>query len=78
MTEIPDEVDQILQTLPPRTGFYIPDDILELWFPPGASAGLINDGAKKTAEDYGARFNCRFWYFPDRKEGCFAKNPKAP
>jgi hypothetical protein len=34
MSERPDDIDQIMRTLPARTGLYVPDDLLVLWFPP--------------------------------------------
>ena len=74
MSERPDDIDQIMRTLPARTGLYVPDDLLVLWFPPGIAAGVLDDRARKAAEEYGAQFNCRFWYFPERGAGCFAKN----
>jgi hypothetical protein len=77
MSEIPDGVDGIMRALLPRTGFYVPDDILGMWFPPGVAAGIIDNAARRAAEGYGAKFDCRFWYFPERKAGCFAKKPKS-
>jgi hypothetical protein len=78
MSERPDNLDEIMRTLPPRTAFYVPDDLLGLWFPPGIIENRFDAQSRRDAETYGAQFNCQFWYFPERYEGCFSKNLSAP
>jgi hypothetical protein len=79
MTHAPAEFDEQLKRLTPGGGVavYLDDEMLTLWFPPGAAAGIMDATAQKAAEEYAAKFDCRFWYFPARREGCFAKKPKT-
>ncbi len=67
------DLDGLLDKLPLRIGIYVPDDILEILFPPGAVDGTLDPDARKAAEEYGKRFGCEFEYDPERREGTFWK-----
>ncbi|RCS23446.1 hypothetical protein DUT91_14330 [Phyllobacterium salinisoli] len=69
----PEEMDIVLTNLPLRIGAYVPDDLLEDWFAPGAGMKPLNEKAIAEAEAYGLRFECEFRHYPDRMEGVFWK-----
>jgi len=50
MSERPDNLDEILRTFPPRTTFYVPDDLLGLWFPPGIIENRLDAQSRKDAK----------------------------
>jgi len=61
----------ILESLPPETPFFVPDEVLELWFPPWIEAGSPAPTSLTSARVAGARLGCSFsydtraqlWYF---------------
>ena len=72
----PDGLREILKKLFPGITMHVPDDILELWFPPGAVAGTMDSTALGAARAYGASCGCGFSYLSDRNEGVFHKAPQ--
>jgi hypothetical protein len=71
----PDGFREMLEKLLPRIAIHVPDEILEIWFPPGAIGGMIAAAALSAARAYAAECNCVFSYLPDQKEGVFHKDP---
>ena len=71
----PDGFREMLEKLLPRIAMHVPDDILEIWFPPGAVAGMMDGAALASARRYAAKYTCEFSYLSDRCEGVFHKNP---
>lgn len=69
----PPEIADIIAKLPLRVGLYVPDDILDEWFPPGARDGSLAGPALAAAQDYAKRVGCEFEYYADRGEGVFWK-----
>lgn len=69
----PEEMNEVLSSLPLRIGAYVPDDLLEDWFAPGTGMNPVSDEAVKAAAEYGRRFECEFKYYPERMEGVFWK-----
>jgi len=67
------DLDRLLERLPLRIGVYVPEDILEDLFPPGAVNGSLDPEAQKAAADYARRFDCEFRYDAQRHEGTFWK-----
>lgn len=68
-----DSLEELLPQLPPETPFFIPNEIIELWFPPGVVAGILDDGSRMAAEVKAARFGCRFQYDPNMGQWCFIR-----
>jgi len=71
----PDGFREMLEKLIPRIAMHVPDDILEIWFPPGAASGMMDGAALASARAYAARYGCEFSYLSDRGEGIFHKDP---
>jgi hypothetical protein len=71
----PEGFREMLGNLLPRIAMHVPDDILQLWFPPGAAAGIMDAAALTAARAYGAKCGCGFSYLSDRGEGVFHKDP---
>jgi hypothetical protein len=72
----PDGFREMLEKLLPRIAMHVPDDILEIWFPPGAAAaGIVDASALASAREYAAKYSCEFSYLSDRREGVFHKDP---
>jgi hypothetical protein len=71
----PDGFREMLERILPRIAMHVPADILQIWFPPGASAGRMDGSALAAARAYAAEFNCAFSYLADRAEGVFHKDP---
>lgn len=69
----PKEMERVLESLPLRIGTYIPDDLLEDWFAPGAGMSPPSPAALEAAASYGRQFECEFKHYLDRKEGVFWK-----
>jgi hypothetical protein len=69
----PPEIEEIIRKLPLRVGLYVPDDILEEWFPPGVRDGTLTEPTRGAVQDYAKRVGCEFEYYPDRGEGVFWK-----
>jgi hypothetical protein len=72
----PDGFREMLEKLLPRIATHVPDDILQLWFPPGAVAGIMDADALTAARAYGAKCGCGFSYLSDRREGVFHKDAR--
>jgi hypothetical protein len=70
----PDTFREMLEKLLPRVAMHVPDDILEIWFPPGPIAGMMDGAALTAARAYGAKCGCGFSHLPDRREGVFHKD----
>ncbi len=49
----PDGFHEMLEKLFPGITMHVPDDILELWFPPGAVLGRYDDTARRADGDAG-------------------------
>ena len=63
----------ILENLPPETPFFVPDEVLELWFPPWIEVGSPDPVCLAAARCAGALFGCSF-SFDDRAQlWCFIK-----
>jgi hypothetical protein len=73
MEEKSKDLADILRALPAGTPLLLPDELLGLWFPPGIVGGVLDPGSRKSAEEYGAHFNCLFSYAEDEHQGYFAK-----
>ena len=73
MMSIPAEIDEILGKLPLRIGLYVPDDLLQEWFPPATKDGGVDQLTRTAAEQYAARFECEFQHDAARAEGVFWK-----
>jgi hypothetical protein len=71
----PDGFGETLEKLLPRIAMHVPDDILEIWFPPGTSSGMMDASALASARLYAAKYGCGFSYLSDRGEGIFHKDP---
>jgi hypothetical protein len=71
----PEGFREILDKLPLRVAMHVPNDVFEIWFPPGAANGIIDGATSQRARAYAAECNCRFSYLPDRREGVFIKTP---
>lgn len=71
----PDFFRQMLQTIVPGITVHLSEGILEIWFPPGAAGGVIDDVASATAEVFAAEFGCGFSYLSEQREGVFYKLP---
>ena len=71
----PDGFREMLEKLLPRIAMHVPDDILQIWFPPGAASGLMDESALASARAYAARHGCLFSHLSDRGEGVFHKDP---
>ena len=70
----PEGFREMLEKLLPRIAMHVPDDILEIWFPPGAVAGIMDSAALTSARAYAAKCRCDFPPLPDRREGVFHKD----
>jgi len=66
---------EILEALPPATPFFVPDELLVLWFPPWIGAGSPNPASLESAEAFGAKLGCTFGYDPHMQNWCFVKPP---
>jgi hypothetical protein len=66
-------LEELLPQLPPGTPFFIPDEILSLWCPPGVAAGILDDASRLAAEQTAAKFGCHFQYDPKMGEWCFIR-----
>jgi hypothetical protein len=73
MDKKPENLADILEALPKGTPFFVPIELLGLWFPPGVVGGALDPKSQKSAEEYGAHFNCLFAYVADEPHGCFTK-----
>lgn len=71
----PEGFRALLRSLLPRIAMHVPDDVLALWFPPGAVAGVMDAAALAAAQAFGAECGCGFSYLSDRHEGVFHKAP---
>ena len=63
----PTEMEEILAKLPLRVGLYVPDDVLQDWFPTRAAS------PPEQAAEYAASHECEFKHYPERREGVFWK-----
>ena len=63
----------ILEGLQPETPFFVPDEILVLWFPPWLKAGNPDPVCLTSAQESAALFGCSFSYDADRQLWCFTK-----
>ena len=63
----------ILEGLPPETSFFVPDEILILWFPPWMRAGSPDPACLISAQEAGALFGCSFSYDAHMQLWCFTK-----
>jgi hypothetical protein len=70
----PEAFRETLEKLVPGVSMHVPDAILEIWFPPGPIAGIMDGSALATARAYGAKSGCGFFYLSDRHEGVFHKD----
>jgi hypothetical protein len=50
----------ILEGLSPETPFFVPDEILTLWFPPWMKGGSPDPVCLTSAQEAGALFGCSF------------------
>jgi hypothetical protein len=66
---------EILEALPHATPFFVPDELLILWFPPWLGAGTPDPDSLKTAEEFGAKFGCTFGYDAFMQNWYFTKPP---
>jgi hypothetical protein len=73
MDKKPENLADILRALPKGTPFFVPIELLALWFPPGVVSGTLAPETQKSAEEYGTHFNCLFFYEADQQQGCFTK-----
>jgi hypothetical protein len=71
----PDAFREMLEKLLPRIAMHVPNDVLAVWFPPGAVSGAMDKSALASARAYAARHGCLFSYLSDRREGVFHKEP---
>ena len=74
---VPAELDDILDRLPAGLALHVPADLLEVWFPPGVVAGVMEENARKRAEAYAGSCGCTFRYSADLGEGRFHKTSKS-
>jgi hypothetical protein len=63
----------ILENLPPETPFFVPDDVLKLWFPPWIMAESPDPVCLAAAQRAGALLGCSFSYDARVQLWCFAK-----
>jgi hypothetical protein len=71
----PDGFREMLEKLLPRVAIHVPDELLEIWFPPEAVGGMIDTAALEAARAYADECKCTFTYFSAQKEGVFHKDP---
>jgi hypothetical protein len=69
----PQEVDEILDLLPPQVTLNVPDHLLSLWFPPGPADGVMEGSALERAQSYAQSCGCQFGYNRATREGIFYK-----
>ncbi len=65
----------MLERFLPRVAIHVPDELLEIWFPPGAVGGVIDMAALEAARAYAGECKCTFSYLSAQKEGVFHKDP---
>ena len=70
---VPQEIEEILDRLPPQVTLHVPDHILSLWFPLGPSNGVMQGRAFARALSYAKNCACSFAYHGDIGEGVFSK-----
>jgi len=73
---VPSELDDPLDRLPVGLALHVPDDFLEIWFPPGVVADVMEERARKLAERYAGTCGCTFSYQASLGEGRFYKGPR--
>jgi hypothetical protein len=69
----PQEIDEILELLPPCVTLNVPDHVLSLWFPPGPENGLMEGPALERAQTFAQSCGCKFRYDSGTREGVFYK-----
>lgn len=75
MTDQPETLEEILSRLPRATPFFVPDEVLAIWFTPWFGAGSPNTDSLKAAEDSARRMGCTFGYDAFMQNWCFTKPP---
>jgi hypothetical protein len=66
---------ETLELLPPATPFFVPDELLVLWFPPWLGADTPDPDSLKSAESFAAKFGCTFGFDAFMQNWCFTKPP---
>ena len=64
----PAVVDEIIRKLPLRVGLYVPDDLLQDWFPAESNRTPV-----ERAREHARSLECEFEYYSERAEGVFWK-----
>lgn len=57
---VPQEIDEILELLPPRVSLNIPGNVLAEWFSPVPGGSQVDDAVLQRAEIYAKTCGCRF------------------
>jgi hypothetical protein len=72
---VPAELDDILDRLPTGLALHVPDDFLEMWFPPGVVADVMEKQARERAERYAATCGCTSAIWRALARGASTKAP---
>ena len=67
-------LEELLPQLPPETPFFILDESIAVWFPPGVTGpGIMDDSSQLAAESLAAQFGCIFKYDSFMGQWCFIR-----
>lgn len=70
---VPQEIEEILDRLPPKVALHVPDQVLSLWFPPGPVDGVMGEATLARIQSYAQSCGCKFAYHGSLREGIFSR-----
>ena len=71
---VPDEIEEILERLPPQVTLNVPDHVLSVW-PPGPANDVMEGPVLERAQSYAQSCGCKFGYHRSEQLGIFYKIP---
>jgi hypothetical protein len=70
---VPQEIEEILDRLPPKVTLHVPDQVLSLWFPPGPVDGVMAEATLARIQSYAQSCGCKFAYHGSIRGGIFSR-----
>jgi hypothetical protein len=77
MTKKEEQLSATLSELHPGATYTLDEHQLGIYFPPGATSGILDDRTRNAAQTFAADHNCDFAFDRAKNEVTFTKRPAA-